>query len=179
MEKRTDLKKGYLQVYTGEGKGKTTAAIGLTVRAAGAGLKVLFVQFIKGDRYSEIKALETLGDRVTVRQYGLGRFVKGKPAPEDMAAAREGLAEVGAMMTNGCGFDVIVLDEANVAITCDLFDTEALLEVIDSRPENVELIITGRGADPRIIEKADLVTEMREVKHYYKQGVMARTGIEK
>jgi cob(I)alamin adenosyltransferase len=170
---------GYLQVYTGDGKGKTTAAIGLSIRAAGAGLKTLFVQFIKGDRYSEIKALEPLEDRITVRQYGLGRFVKGKPDPEDVAAAQEGLAEIAAMMTNGCGFDLIVLDEANVAVSCGLFDTEALLEVIDRRPDRVELVITGRGADPRVIERADLVTEMREVKHYYKAGVMARTGIEK
>lgn len=179
MGNKTELKKGYLQVYTGDGKGKTTAAIGLAVRAAGAGLKVLFVQFIKGDRYSEIKALEALGDTITVRQYGLGRFIKGEPAPEDVQAAQRGLAETRAMMGKASGLDVVVLDEANVAVTCGLFDTEALLAVIDSRPETVELVITGRGADPRVVERADLVTEMRAVKHYFEQGVMARTGIEK
>jgi cob(I)alamin adenosyltransferase len=170
---------GYVQVYTGEGKGKTTAAIGLAVRAAGAGLKVLFVQFIKGNRYSEIKALEALGDRIEVRQYGRGRFIKGKPAPEDVAAAASGLAEIQALLNRGCDFDLIVLDEANVAVTCGLFDTEALLAVIDSRPQAVELVITGRGADPKVVERADLVTEMRAVKHYYDAGVAARVGIEK
>jgi cob(I)alamin adenosyltransferase len=170
---------GYVQVYTGEGKGKTTAAIGLAVRAAGAGLKVLFVQFIKGKCTSEIRALEALGDRIEVRQYGLGRFIKGKPAPEDVAAAESGLAEIQAMLNKGCDFDVIVLDEANVAVTCGLFDPEALLAVIDSRPPKVELVITGRGADPKVMERADLVTEMRAVKHYYDAGVAARVGIEK
>ena len=171
--------KGYLQVYTGNGKGKTTAAIGLAVRAAGAGLKVLFVQFIKGGRYSEIKALETLSEHITVRQYGLGRFIKGKPDPRDLRAAQAGLAEVSGMLTDRCSVDVIVLDEANVAVACGLFDTQDLLEVIDRRPEAVEMVITGRGADPRVVERADLVTEMREVKHYYQAGVVARTGIEK
>jgi cob(I)alamin adenosyltransferase len=170
---------GYVQVYTGDGKGKTTAAIGLAVRAAGAGLKVLFVQFIKGGRYSEIKALEALGDRIEVRKYGRGRFIKGAPAPEDVAAARRGLAEIQAMMENGCDVDVIVLDEANVAVTCGLFDTAALLTVIGSRPKTVELVITGRDADPRVVQKADLVTEMRAIKHYYEAGVAARMGIEK
>jgi cob(I)alamin adenosyltransferase len=170
---------GYVQVYTGDGKGKTTAAIGLAVRAAGAGLTVLFVQFIKGGRYSEITALEALGDHIEIRQYGRGRFIKGRPAPEDVTAARWGLAEIQAMLENDCDFDVIILDEANVAVTCGLFDTEALLTVIQSRPAAVELVITGRGADPRVIEKADLVTEMRAVKHYYTAGVEARMGIEK
>jgi cob(I)alamin adenosyltransferase len=170
---------GYIQVYTGDGKGKTTAAIGLAVRAAGAGLKVLFVQFIKGGRYSEIKALEALGDRIEVRQYGRGRFIKGQPDLEDVTAARRGLAEIQALLKNGSDFDIIVLDEANVAVTCGLFDITALLAVIDSRPESVELVITGRGADPKVVERADLVTEMRAVKHCYAAGVAARMGIEK
>jgi cob(I)alamin adenosyltransferase len=174
---------GYVQVYTGDGKGKTTAAIGLAVRAAGAGLKVLFVQFIKGGRYSEIKALKALDDRIggriEVRQYGRGRFIKGQPDPEDVAAARRGLDEIKALMENGSGFDIIVLDEANVAVACGLFDITALLAVIDSRPETVELVITGRGADPQVVQRADLVTEMRAVKHYYEVGVAARVGIEK
>ncbi len=170
--------KGYLHVYTGDGKGKTTAAIGLSIRAAGAGMKVLIVQFIKGGHYSEINALKPLGDRITVRQYGLGRFINGQPTPEDVRAAQEGLAEIATLMKNGCDVDLIVLDEANVAVACGLFDTEALLDVINCRPESVELVITGRDADPRVIEKADLVTEMRAVKHYYQNGVMARAGIE-
>ena len=170
--------KGYLQVYTGNGKGKTTAALGLAVRAAGADLNVYIAQFIKQGEYSEIKALQQFEDRITIRQYGLGRFIRGKPNKEDIASAGKGLRSAKKEMLSGI-YDVIILEEANVAVTCGLFSVQDLLEVVASRPESVELVITGRGAAAELIEMADLVTEMKEIKHYYNIGVTARVGIEK
>lgn len=170
--------KGYVQVYTGDGKGKTTAALGLALRAAGAGLKVYFAQFIKGMRYSEHAALNELAGCITVKQYGRECFIKGAPKEEDIRAAREGLMEVREIMLSG-KYQVIVLDEANVATRYNLFSVEDLLDFIRVKPDDVELIITGRDADPEIIEAADLVTEMKEVKHYYQKGISARDGIEK
>ncbi|WP_073477306.1 cob(I)yrinic acid a,c-diamide adenosyltransferase [Desulfatibacillum alkenivorans] len=172
------MKKGYVQVYTGEGKGKTTAALGLCVRAAGAGFKVYVAQFIKMGDYSEIKALKRFDDLITVKQYGLGRFIKGKPAQEDIDTAQAGLKEAKAALVSG-EYDLVVLEEGNVAVTCGLFSIDDLMKVVELRPPTTELLITGRGAHERLIEAADLVTEMREIKHYYKQGVQARIGIEK
>jgi cob(I)alamin adenosyltransferase len=170
--------KGYVQVYTGAGKGKTTAALGLSIRAAGAGLRVLILQFLKSGDYSEIKALERFADNITVRQFGAGRFVRGKPTPEEIAAAGEGLSAAReALLSNA--YDVIVLEEANVAVSCGLFSSGDLLDLMALRPESVELVITGRGADEKVMALADLVTEMKEVKHYYHKGVKARIGIEK
>jgi cob(I)alamin adenosyltransferase len=171
-------KKGYIQVYTGDGKGKTTAALGLSIRAAGAGLKVFIGQFIKMGDYSEIKSLKRFSDCITVEQFGLGRFYKGKPSPEDISAARKGLHRIKEVMSSG-EYDLLILEEANVAVKCGLFDVEGLLELLNHKPEAIELVLTGRGADPRVIEKADLVTEMKAVKHYYFEGVKARVGIEK
>lgn len=170
--------KGYVQVYTGDGKGKTTAALGLSVRAAGAGLKVYIAQFIKMGVYSEIKALEKFSDLITVEQFGLGRFIVGKPSQEDIEAAGKGIAKVKSIMGSS-EYDIIVLEEANVAAVCGLISVEDILDLISLKPDNVELIITGRGADPKIIDRADLVTEMKEIKHYYQNGVKARIGIEK
>jgi len=170
--------KGYVQVYTGDGKGKTTAAIGLSLRAAGAGLKVFIAQFIKMGDYSEIKALQRFSDLIRVEQFGLGRFIKGKPSFEDIEAAKKGLEKVHAVLMDA-QHDVVIMEEANVAVMCGLFSADDILGLIAIKPETVELIITGRGADPRIVEKADLVTEMKCIKHYYEQGIQARTGIEK
>ena len=170
--------KGYVQVYTGDGKGKTTAALGLSLRAAGAGLKVFIAQFIKMGDYSEVKALDRFSDLITIEQYGLGRFVKGKPSDDDIAAARKGLEKVQDVL-NQAQHDVVILEEANVAVLCGLFSADDILRLIDGKPDAVELVITGRGADPRVLEKADLVTEMKCIKHYYKNGVSARIGIEK
>ncbi len=169
---------GYIQVYTGDGKGKTTAALGLALRAAGAGLKVYIAQFIKSGDYSEIKALSRFADQITVQQFGRGRFIKGKPSQEDVAAAQKGLAAIRNALT--CGdFQVVIMEEGNVAAMCGLFPVEDILAIMSKKPDNVELLVTGRSADPRVIEKADLVTEMKAVKHYYQNGVMARIGIEK
>ncbi len=177
MSERARLNRGYVQVYTGDGKGKTTAALGLALRAAGAGLRVFIAQFVKGMEYSELHALERFSDLIEVRQYGRSCFIEREAEPEDIEAARAGLAEVRGEMLSG-EWDVVVLDEANIATHFELFPVEDLLAVIAERPERVELVITGRRADPRVIAAADLVTEMREVRHYYQHGVKARKGIE-
>jgi len=169
---------GYVQVYTGNGKGKTTAALGLALRATGAGLKVYIAQFAKGDDCSELHALANLWDLITLKQFGRGGFIRGKPTDEDIRAARDGLAQARDALISG-HYDVVILDEANIATHFGLFPAEDLLDLIEARPANVELVITGRNADGRVIERADLVTEMVEVKHYYQKGVAARKGIEK
>jgi len=170
--------KGYVQVYTGDGKGKTTAAIGLAVRAVGAGLKVFIGQFVKGMEYSELKSLERFSPHIKVKQYGRAKFVHSKPDEEDFAVAREGYEEIKGIIKSG-QYDLVILDEANIAVYFKLLSVEKLLTLIDEKPESVELIFTGRKADPKLIEKADLVTEMKEIKHYYREGVLAREGIEK
>lgn len=171
-------RKGYVQVYTGDGKGKTTATIGLAVRAAGAGLKVYIAQFVKGAEYSEIKALERFSDLITLKQYGRGCFIRQQPSEEDIRLASEGLEEVEKIMMSG-EYQVVILDEANIATHFQLFPVERLLQMISNKPSDVELVLTGRRADQRILDAADLVTEMREIRHYYQQGVEAREGIEK
>ncbi len=170
--------KGYLQVYTGDGKGKTTAALGLAVRAAGAGFRVYIAQFIKSGDYSEIRAMQRFEKEVTVEQFGRGRFIRGRPSDADIQAARQGLMRAADQLSGGA-YDVVILDEANVAVTCGLFALDDLLDLVEQKPEGVELVITGRGAAAALMERADLVTEMTAVKHYYEKGVKARTGIEK
>jgi len=170
--------KGYTQVYTGSGKGKTTAAFGLALRAAGAGLKVYIAQFVKGMKYSELDSIKKLSDSIELKQYGRDCFIFKDPEAEDLRVAQEGLKEVSKLMQSR-KYDVIILDEANIATYYKLFPVDDLLELIQTKPENTELIITGRMADPRIVEAADLVTEMKEIKHYYQKGVQAREGIEK
>ncbi|MBA2849756.1 cob(I)yrinic acid a,c-diamide adenosyltransferase [Thermosulfuriphilus ammonigenes] len=169
---------GYVQVYTGPGKGKTTAALGLALRAAGAGLAVFFAQFAKSGEYSEIKALARFADLITVRQYGTGHFVRGRPSAEEIKAAREGFAEVKEIV-RAQKHPVVILDEANVAIKFGLISLENVLELIKEKPTPVELVLTGRWAPEELIQAADLVTYMEAVKHYYQAGVRARIGIEK
>jgi cob(I)alamin adenosyltransferase len=176
-QNRTPFDKGYVHVYTGDGKGKTTAAIGLAVRAAGAGLRVFIGQFIKSGKYNEATFLETCSDRIVMRQYGRGCWLHGEPTKEDVQLAAEGLADIRAAMLSG-QFDVIMLDEANVAVHFGILSTDDLLRLIDDKPERVELIFTGRRAPQQLIDRADLVTGMREIKHYYQTGVRARNGIE-
>ena len=170
--------KGYVQVYTGDGKGKTTASLGLSLRAAGAGLRVYIAQFIKSGDYSEIKALKRFDDLITVEQFGLGRFIKGRPSDADIQAAAAGIEKLKQVFAER-RHDVVIVEEGNTAAACGVFSVETLLDLIKIRPESVELVITGRGADPEVIAQADLVTEMQAVKHYYEQGVVARVGIEK
>lgn len=169
--------KGYIQIYTGNGKGKTTAAIGLSVRAVGAGKKVFFAQFAKGRIYSEVKAIQSFLPSITIKQYGLEYFIYKNPMQADIDLARKGLDEVSEIITSG-KYEVVVLDEANIAIYYNLFTVEELIVVLKKKPHETEIIITGRYASLELIEIADLVTEMREVKHYYSQGVEARVGIE-
>jgi ATP:corrinoid adenosyltransferase len=168
---------GYVQVYTGDGKGKTTAALGLALRAAGAGLKVYIGQLIKNADYSELNVLERLADCITVRQFGKGCFLLTEPSPGDRDAARHALEEIGQVLRAG-EHEVVIADEANVACALGLLTEADLLALIDQRPPQVELVLTGRGAPASVLARADLVTEMRVVKHYYDRGVLARKGIE-
>lgn len=172
------LNKGYVQLYYGNGKGKTTAAMGLALRAAGCGLKVYIAQFVKGLKYSELISLARLKDNITVKQYGRGCFIKREATQKDVDAAQNGLVEVKKIIASG-KYDVIILDEITIAEYFKLLSIEDILALIASKPQNVELILTGRKADSRIIEAADLVTEMVEIKHYYNKGIEAREGIEK
>ena len=172
------MRRGYVQIYTGNGKGKTTAALGLAIRAVGAGLRVFIGQFIKKQRCSEHVALEFFGDRIVVRQYGRGLIMGRKPSPADIKAAQAGYEEVKNILLSQ-EYDVVILDEANVAAHYGLITVSELLDLVATKPKNVELVITGRHADQKVMDAADLVTEMREIKHYYAQGVQARRGIEK
>jgi cob(I)alamin adenosyltransferase len=170
--------KGYIQVYTGDGKGKTTACLGLVLRASGAGFKSFIGQFMKLGYFNERNGLKRFDELVDIKQFGTGEYIFDKPSDEQIEAAKKGLETVkNAIISNK--YDIIVMDEANIAVACGLFSIEYLLEVVEMKPDNVELIITGRGAHEKLIEKADLVTEMKEIKHYYQQGVIAREGIEK
>jgi cob(I)alamin adenosyltransferase len=169
--------KGYVQVYTGDGKGKTTAALGLALRAAGAGLKIFIGQFVKGMEYSEVKALKRFSEEITIRQYGLDCFIYQQPTDVDIQAARKGLEEIGKVLEKG-EHSLVILDEVNIATYYNLFSEEALLEVLENRHEGVEVVLTGRKAGDRLIAYADLVTDMFEGKHYYQKGVEAREGIE-
>ena len=170
--------KGYVQIYTGNGKGKTTAAIGLAIRAVGAGLNVYFGQFIKNGNYSEIKLLKKRVPEVTIIQFGCGNFIRGKPSPQDIQAAEQGLSECQKAMISG-HYDIVIADELNAAVSAGLLDVEKILQLIAAKPDNVELVITGRHAHRKLVDSADLVTEMKDIKHYFVQGIHARKGIEK
>jgi cob(I)alamin adenosyltransferase len=171
------MRKGYVHVYTGSGKGKTTAAFGLALRAAGAGLRVLIVQFMKKRRCSEHKAMERFSDCITIRLFGTGLILSGKPTAAARKKAEQGLAEVRKAYSSS-DYELFILDEINVALHCGLLGMKDVLALIDKRPPSAELILTGRYADKKVMAKADLVTEMREIKHYFRKGVRARKGIE-
>ncbi len=170
--------KGMIHVYTGNGKGKTTAALGLALRAAGAGLKVFIAQFVKGMHYSELDSLKVFKKQITVKQYGLNCFIKKEPKREDIQAARKGLKEVTEILKSG-KYQLVILDEANIAVYYNLFSVDELIDAIESRAAHIEVVVTGRNANKKLIDKADLVTEMKEIKHYYQKGIKARAGIEK
>jgi cob(I)alamin adenosyltransferase len=173
------MEKGLVQVYTGNGKGKTTAALGVALRAVGHGLKVLVIQFMKGSRdYGELESAQKLSPHLRITPVGRNTFVsKSHPDPADIERAQEGFALAKKAIQNR-EYDIVVLDEINMAIDYGLISLSEVLQLIDSKPESVELILTGRNARPEIIEKADLVTEMVERKHYYDKGIKARKGIE-
>ena len=165
-----------IQIYTGNGKGKTTAALGLALRAAGAGLKVYIGQFVKRGNYSELKALKKLKN-VRIEQFGRSCLVKKRPGKKDLEAACRGLKKIKAAISKqGC--DVVILDEINVALKLKLIRIEDVVELIKEAPEDIELILTGRGAPREILQSADLVSEIKEIKHYFRKGIKARKGIE-
>jgi len=171
--------KGLMLVFTGDGKGKTTAALGLALRAAGQGMNVLILQFMKRNKkIGEMKALLRAELPITLRQYGRRVFFRTRTCePMDIHRAHQGLEAFKKAMQSHA-YDLIILDEINMAVYFGLLSTEAVLEAIEQRPPELHLVLTGRNADPKLIEMADLVTEMREVKHHYYQGVNAQRGIE-
>ena len=173
------LSKGYIHVYTGDGKGKTTAALGLAFRAAGHNLKTIVLHFMKGDiPYGEYEAVKKMSGLITIKQMGRPTFVsKENPDPEDIRMAQEAI-QLAAEVCKSGEYDLVILDEVNVAVDFKLISVDEVLEVCRSKPEHVELVLTGRYAKPEIIEVADLVTEMRKIKHYYDDGVSSREGIE-
>jgi cob(I)alamin adenosyltransferase len=176
-----ETRKGLIIVHTGPGKGKTTAALGTALRAVGQGLKVLMVQFIKGSwHYGELDAARLLGEeRIQILPMGRG-FVKvgaEKPNPEDIRLVEEAWKFARQKMLSG-EFDLVILDEINYAISYKMLDAETVVETLKAKPEMLHVILTGRNAHPAIVACADLVTEMREVKHPYQQGIPAQRGIE-
>ena len=176
----TDVRRGLIIVNTGPGKGKTTAAMGTAFRAVGQGLRVLMLQFLKGSwHYGELDAAKAFGDKFVIKQMGRG-FVKvgaEKPDPEDVQMVEEAWAEAEKAIQSG-EWDLVVLDEINYAISYGMLDAAKVVESLKRKPEMVHVILTGRNAHPTIVELADTVTEMRQVKHAYEKGVMAQRGIE-
>ncbi len=170
------MKKGFVQVYTGNGKGKTTAAVGLAIRSAGAGLKVYFCQFLKGRPTCEMKIFRKLDNRISVLRSGKKGFVT-HPEKEDFEKANTCFRKVSKVISKG-EYDVVILDEINNAMAINLINSKELIDVIKNKPKHVELVLTGRNIPQEIIKIADLVTEMKEIKHYYSKGIQARKGIE-
>jgi cob(I)alamin adenosyltransferase len=176
----SDLRRGLIIVNTGPGKGKTTAAMGTALRAVGQGMRVLMLQFLKGSwHYGELDAVQAFGDRFIMKQMGRG-FVKvgaEKPDPEDVRMVEEAWAEAERAIRSG-EWDLVVLDEISYAISYGMLDPAKVVESLKQKPEMVHVILTGRNAHPTIVDLADTVTEMRQVKHAYEKGVMAQRGIE-
>lgn len=165
-----------IQVYTGNGKGKTTAALGLALRASGAGFKVFICQFLKGKTCCELLSLKKIKN-VKVEQFGTTCFLKGPPQKNDLELARAGLRAARKAIRGKC-YSLVVLDEINVALKLKLVELQDVLGLIKDTPKKTELILTGRFACPEILRAADLISEIRERKHYYKKGVRGRKGIE-
>jgi len=176
----SDVHKGLIIVNTGPGKGKTTAAMGTALRAVGNGMKVLMLQFLKGSwHYGELEAVKAFGDNFVMKQMGRG-FVKvggAETDPEDIGMVEEAWKEAEQAIMSG-QWDVVILDEINYAISYGMLDPAKVAESLKRKPEQVHVILTGRNAHPTIIELADTVTEMKQVKHAYEKGVLAQRGIE-
>ena len=170
------MEKGYVRVYTGDGQGKTMAAFGLVLRALCAGMTAYVGQFVKDEPYSET-GITRFSKRVTVEQLGKGCFIDRKPDASDIKAAAAALEHVARIMANGV-YDMVVLDELCIAVHYGLIGEQVVISALRGRAPNVEVVITGRYATPALLEFADLVTEMREVKHYYKRGVLSRDGFD-
>lgn len=176
--KRKRLERGLTQVYTGDGKGKTSAAFGLALRAIGCGLRVYVIQFIKGGfDYGELHIMHELPN-FKLKAFGRGKFItEMPPTDEDVKLAKEAF-ELAQEVVNSDEYDVVILDEVNVALNLKLVDANEVVELIKNKPEHVELVLTGRNVPPEVIEVADLVTEMKEIKHPYTRGIPPRKGIE-
>jgi cob(I)alamin adenosyltransferase len=171
------LEKGYVHIYTGNGKGKTTAAIGLGMRAVGDNLKVYMIQFMKGRRYSEIDALEHVHN-FTVVQFGRDEFVSKKnPEQIDIDFAKQAFMHAKTIIEGGA-YDVVILDEINVAVDYQLISLEQIMQLLHIKPSHVEVVLTGRYAHPEMVKHADVVSEILEIKHMYQQGVQSRKGID-
>ncbi len=170
------MEKGYVHVYTGNGKGKTTAAFGLAIRATMAGKRVYIGQFVKDMKYSETD-ISKLVDTLVIEQLGEGCFIKKDPEASDRIAAKNALKKCGDILASG-EYDVVILDEITIALYYKLINSNEVIEILRSRAQNVEVVLTGRYAPDEIIDFADLVTEMVEKKHYYHQGVLSRKGID-
>jgi cob(I)alamin adenosyltransferase len=175
-----DIRRGLIIVNTGPGKGKTTAAMGTALRAVGQGMRVLMLQFLKGSwHYGELDAVKSFGDKFVMKQMGRG-FVKvgtEKPDPEDVRMVEEAWAEAQAAILSG-QWDLVILDEINYAISYGMLDPAKVVDSLKNKPDAVHVILTGRNAHPAIVDLADTVTEMRQIKHAYEKGVMAQRGIE-
>lgn len=171
------MQKGYIQIYTGNGKGKTTAALGLALRASAYGKKIFIGQFVKGMKYGELESIKKFSDTITIKQFGRDCFIFNDPEPEDIEIARKGWDEVNAILIEN-KIDILILDEIGIAIHYKLISTKEVADFIKKKPTEMELILTGRNVPEELFELADLVTEMREIKHYYKADVPAREGIE-
>ena len=175
-----EIRKGLIIVHTGPGKGKTTAAMGTGLRAVGSGMRVLMLQFLKGSwHYGELDAVEAFGDKFVMKQMGRG-FVKvggAETDPEDIKLVEQAWKEAEQAILSG-QYDLVILDEINYAISYGMLDVAKVVAVLKRKPEMVHVILTGRNAHPSIVEIADTVTEMKQVKHAYEKGVMAQRGIE-
>jgi cob(I)alamin adenosyltransferase len=165
-----------IHVYTGDGKGKTTAALGLALRAAGAGLRVYIGQFIKGGASCEFKIIKKIPN-IKIERYTRGCFIKVKPKKRDIDSATKGLTRAGQIITRG-NYDIVILDEINVALHLGLLKINQVVNILKSAPKDIELVLTGRRAHHKIIKLADLVSEIKAIKHYYNKGLRARKGIE-
>ena len=172
------MRKGYIQIYTGDGKGKTTAALGQALRAAGFGLRTYIAQFMKGQSYGELKSIKLIPE-IEIEQFGKDTFIHVDQAgQQDIRMAKQGLKKTLRIMLSR-EFNIIILDEINAAIYFKLLSISEVMDFISAKPKKIELILTGRRAPEELLKCADLVTEMREIKHYFSRGVIARDGIER
>ncbi len=173
------MKKGYIQIYTGEGKGKTTAAVGLAIRALAADMRVFFCQFLKGERSGELEFLSKITEKICIRQCGLNKFCvnRNNPGTDQIEAAKKGFELSKKAILSG-NYDLVILDEINVALYFNLLKIEDVLHILKNKPSSVEIVLTGRNAPEELYDYADLISEIREIKHYFQKGVKARKGIE-
>lgn len=171
------MEKGYIHIYTGDGKGKTTAAFGLAVRALCAGKSVYIGQFVKSMKYNETRIAEKF-DKVVIEQFGDGCMLTREATDDDVRMAHEGLTRCKEVLLSGI-YDVVILDELTIAVFLSLLQLEEVLNLLRNKRPETEVVITGRYASQELIDMADLVTDMREVKHYYTQGVLSRDGIDR